>query len=191
MRLDSPPAGVGTSVADASLMTHKHRLASLAAAAGVSFFGIDASADMPLTLDVDYAQALDGEANKDGFGGGLRFGPRLDAKLLILAAELGFDVHSFPGDIGPTVYRGVVGSRFGIGWPIRPSLAAHIGVGHANWSTLSDVTHLTADLGLSLDLVVVPRFEAGVHGVYNVLFSDGSRSAFEFLTLGGHLTFAL
>lgn len=170
-------------------MPQNYRLAACAAAASVSLLVHPAFADMPLTADLDYVRPLDAPDDRHGFGGGLRFGPRLDSKLLLLAAELGLDVHGFPGDIGPVVYRGVVGTRLGLGWPLRPSIAGHIGVGHADWVTIQDVTHVTADLGLALDVVIVPQFEVGVHGVYNVLFNDTQAGPFEYLTLGAHLTF--
>jgi hypothetical protein len=169
-------------------MTVSHRLAALGALGSITFLGSPAFADLPLTGNLEYVRPLDDQSDENGFGGGLRFGPRLNAKLLILAAEVGLDVHGFPGPIGPNVYRGVVGPRLGIGWLIRPSVSAHVGVGHTDWSVLTDSTHLTADLGLALDVPIVPEFEAGVHGMYVAMFNDTSRGAFEYLTLGVHVT---
>lgn len=125
-------------------------------------------------------------------GGQLRFGPRLDLKLLTLDAELGLGAHKMGGELSPTVYRGVVGSRLGLALGIRPSIFAHIGVGHVDYASVTpDLTHLTADVGLALDFTLLPLIDLGAHAAYNTIAGDGTLSPFSFATVGGHITFVL
>jgi len=164
---------------------------AFAIAGAIGLCATPALADIPLSLDLDYVLPVDAGPVDDGFGGALRFGPRVDLKLLTLAGEASLGIHDFSGPEGPTVYRGVVGGRFGLGYLLRPSIFGHLGVGHADWSSTEDLTHLTLDIGASLDVTVVPAFEIGVHAAYNYLAGNGSVDDLGFMTLGGHLTFVL
>jgi hypothetical protein len=148
--------------------------------------------EIPVSLELDYARPVDSSGDQSGFGGAVRFGPQLDLKLMRLTAELGLGAHAFPGSLGPVIYRGVLGTRFGFGLLLRPSIYGHLGVGHADWFQTGDITHLTADVGLALDLTLVPHLvEVGAHGDYNVLFSDGSVPYFRYVALGAHVTFII
>lgn len=172
-------------------MLHSRLLSCLGLLASIGLWTSRAQASVPVSLDIDYALPVDAGPVGDGFGGALRFGPRLDLKLLNLGAEMSLGVHDFSGPLGPTLYRGVVGTRLGLGILVRPSVFAHIGVGHADWASTSDLTHLTLDAGAALDFTVVPAVEIGAHVAYNLLFGNGSVDSFGFLAIGGHLTVVL
>jgi hypothetical protein len=172
-------------------MLSSRYIASVGLLATLGLWTTGAHASVPVSLDLDYALPVDAGAVDDGFGGALRFGPRLDLKLLNLGAEVGLGIHDMSGPLGPTVYRGVIGARLGLAILVRPTVFAHIGVGHADWDTTSDLTHLTLDAGGALDFTVVPAVEVGAHLAYNLLFGNGSVDSFGFLTIGGHLTVIL
>lgn len=150
-----------------------------------------ARADVPVSLDLDYVLPVDEGPIGDGFGGALRFGPRMDLAILNLAAEASLGVHDMSGPAGPTVYRGTVGTRFGLGILLRPSVYGHLGVGHVDFDTSPDLTHLTLDVGAALDLAIVPSVELGAHAAYNFIFGNGSINDFGFMAIGGHLTIVL
>lgn len=150
-----------------------------------------AHATVPIAIDIDYALPVDAGPVSDGFGGQLRFGPALDLAILKLTAEAGLGVHDFSGPAGPTVYRGFIGTRFGLGFLLRPSIYGHAGVGHADWSTQDDLTHLTLDVGAALDLTLARSFELGAHAGYGLIFGNGSAPSFGFMMIGGHVAFVL
>jgi hypothetical protein len=157
----------------------------------VSLQAKSARADMPVSLDLDYVLPVDEGPIGDGFGGALRFGPRMDLAILNLAAEASLGVHDMSGPAGPTVYRGTIGSRFGLGVLLRPSIYGHVGVGHVDFDNSDDLTHLTLDVGAALDLALLPSVELGAHAAYNFIFGNGSINDFGFMAIGGHLTIVL
>lgn len=157
----------------------------------ISLSSRSARADVPLSLDLDYALPVEEGDVSDGFGGALRFGPRMDLAVLTLAAEASLGVHDMSGLAGPTVYRGTVGTRFGLGILLRPSVYGHVGAGHVDFDNSDDLTHLTLDVGAALDLAIVPSVELGAHAGYNFIFGNGSIDSFGFMVIGGHLTFVL
>lgn len=164
----------------------------LALFTALALFGLTTSparATVPVSLDIDYAAPVDSGPVSDGFGANLHFGPRLDLGLMQMTTELGFGVHGFSENT--MVYRGVIGPRLGFGALIRPAIYGHLGVGHVDWSTTSDLTHLTLDVGAALDFTVAPVLELGAHLGYNFIFGNGSVGSFGFLAIGGHITVIL
>jgi len=172
-------------------MFTKFRWAALALFLSAFLLTTPSRAQVPVALDIDYALPVDSGPYSEGFGGQLRFGPMMDLAILRLTTEIGLGIHDFSGPLGPTMFRGVIGTRLGLGVLIRPSVYGHLGVGHANFDTTPDLTHLTLDVGAALDFSIVPGFELGAHGAYNFLFGDGTVGSFGFLVLGGHMTFIL
>lgn len=164
---------------------------ALGAALGVLATHHVAHADVstPVSIDVDYAVPLDQQGIDSGAGGQLRFGPRLDLAILSLDAELGLGAHAFSGTDAPTAYRGVVGARLGLGFILRPSVFAHIGVGHMERSIAPDLTHATADVGVALDLTILPIIDLGAHAAYNTIVGNSTVDPFSYAVIGGHITF--
>jgi hypothetical protein len=137
-----------------------------------------------ITGDLDWAGTLSGREAELGGGGGLRVGPQLDLVVATLIIEAGGSYHSFSGadDIG--VARGLVGGEVRIGKVLEPGLFAHVGVGH-----LSGVGAYTApaiDVGLALDLTIVPLIDIGAHVAYDALLSSSTRSGFSWFIAGLH-----
>jgi hypothetical protein len=82
------------------------------------------------------------------------------------------------------VWRGLVGGEVRIGKILEPGVFAHVGVGH-----LSGVGAFTApafDVGLALDLTLIPLIDIGAHVAYNALLGDDERTGFSWLTAGLH-----
>lgn len=157
-----------------------------------------AAADTVVGIDVNFNNAIAGDDSDSDSGAGvdLFFGPRLDLTILTLTTELSAGYHDFGGDFDPTVYRGLVGGRLGLGAIIRPSVFAHLGVGHLRFDDLigdgrDGRTNLAADLGAALDFTLLPLVDLGIQGSYNIIAGDDDADAFEWLQAGIHVTFVL
>jgi hypothetical protein len=147
-------------------------------------------------VDVNFNNAIAGDDSDSGAGVDIFFGPRLDLAILTLTTELSGGYHDFGGAFDPTVYRGLVGGRLGLGAIIRPSIFAHLGVGHLRFDDLigdgrDGRTNLAGDLGAALDFTLLPLVDLGVQGSYNVVAGDDDNDAFEWLQAGVHVTFVL
>ena len=138
-----------------------------------------------LAFDVDYANRLD--TDDSGFGGAVRFGREYDVVLLSLTPEFMANLHQFSGPGEPLGFAGMAGGRATIGKIIEPGVFAHVGVGHATTEPDS-LTGLGFDLGLTVDLTLIPAVDLGVHGAYDsVGWGDDT---FDWYRLGAHLAFA-
>lgn len=137
-----------------------------------------------LAFDVDYANRLD--TDQGGFGGAVRFGREYDILLLSLTPEFMANLHQFSGPGEPFQFGGLAGGRATIGKIIEPGVFSHVGVGHV--SMPDSLTGLAFDIGLTLDLTVIPAVDLGVHGAYDsVGWGD---ETFDWYRLGAHLAFA-
>lgn len=144
-------------------------------------------ADMVLSLDGDYVVPIGEDDMDPGYGVGVRGGPRLDLKVLTLTPELVAEYRDLGGVSQPRIYQGMGGARLGVGAVIRPEVFAHIGVGHVTFDRVfDDRTSLAADVGLGLDLTILPFINVGAHGAYNVLAGSPT---LRWANLGGHVTF--
>lgn len=135
-------------------------------------------------FDLDWAAADD--AGESGVGGALRLGYELDLIILTLIPEIGGTYHSF-ADLDTKVYRGIAGARLRFLKVVEPGVYAHLGVGHLTVDrTLGPSwTAATSDFGVSLDFTLLPIFEFGVHGGYNVQFEgDEETDGFDWWTAG-------
>jgi opacity protein-like surface antigen len=167
-----------------------------AAAATVIAWPQTAAAETVVGVDLNFNDSMVGEDAGSGAGVDVYFGPRLDLAILTLTTELSAGYHDFAGELDPTVYRGLAGGRLGVGVIVRPSVFAHIGVGHLRFDDpLGDGrdgrTNLAGDLGAALDFTLLPLVDLGVQGSYNVVAGDDDDDAFEWLQAGVHITFVL
>ncbi|HTV24052.1 MAG TPA: hypothetical protein VMG12_35415, partial [Polyangiaceae bacterium] len=146
-------------------------------------------------VDLNFNDSMVGDEAGSGAGVDVYFGPRLNLAILTLTTELSGGFHDFAGDLDPTVYRGMAGGRLGVGVIIRPSVFAHIGVGHLRFDDpfgdRDSRTNLAGDLGAALDFTILPLVDLGIQGSYNVIAGDDSNDAFEWLQAGAHITFVL
>ena len=131
-----------------------------------------------------------------GAGVDVFFGPRMDLGLVALTTELDGGFHDFGGAAEPTAYRGMAGGRLAIGAVIRPSVFAHIGVGHLRWNELpgiSDVrdsrTNLATNLGAALDFTLLPLVDLGLQLSYNSIAGGADTPAFDWAEAGVHVIF--
>jgi len=155
-----------------------------------------AAAANTLGVDLSYNDAVNESATNGGAGVDVYFGPRMDLGLVALTTELDAGFHDFGGGLEPTVYRGMAGGRLALGAVIRPSVFAHIGVGHLRWNDFpgSDVrdsrTNFATDLGAALDFTVMPLVDLGVQLSYNVVAAGGANEpAFNWMQAGAHVIF--
>lgn len=160
-------------------------------------YGLPAQADEPgglrIGVDVEYVVPIDEEI-EGGPGGGARVGYELDAMLLSLTPELGGSYHSLSGDLEPSVYRGVVGLRLSFLKVLEPGIYGHVGLAHTNFDlgrlerSWTDVTY---DLGVTLDVTLLPLFEFGGHVGYAYMAPEESDlEGIDWVTLGVHGTLA-
>lgn len=176
-------------------LRHAATLASLAAlTAGISLWSRPAAAESTLGVDLSFNDAND-LADTNGPGVDVYFGPRMNLTLLVLTTEISLGFHDFGGEMDPTVYRAMAGGRLGVGAVIRPSVFAHIGVGHLRYDDpfaddgRSGRTNVGADLGAALDFTVIPAVDLGLQLSYNVVAGNNDDPAFDWMQAGAHLVF--
>lgn len=181
-----------------STISARPPLCLVAAAAAVTLVAWPqtASADTVVGVDLNFNDSLAGEDSGNGAGVDLYFGPRLDLAILTLTTELSGGFHDFAGELDSTVYRLMAGGRLGVGVIIRPSVFAHIGVGHLRFDEpfgdgRDGRTNLAGDVGAALDFTVLPLVDIGVQGSYNTIAGNDDTEAFEWLQAGVHVTFVL
>jgi hypothetical protein len=165
-------------------------------AAGIVAWPRSAAAETVVGVDLNFNDAMAGDDANSGAGVDLYFGPRLDLAILTLTTELSGGFHDFGGPLEPTLYRGMAGGRLGIGVVVRPSIFAHVGVGHLRFDDPLDDqrdgrTNLAGDLGAALDFTLLPLVDLGVQASYNAIAGDDDNDAFEWLQAGVHITFVL
>jgi len=175
---------------------------ALVAAGGALLAGIcwsgSAAAANTVGIDLSFNDSMrDSRYGSDtGAGVDIFFGPRMDLGLVALTTELDGGFHDFGGAADPTVYRGMAGGRLAIGAIIRPSVFAHIGVGHLRWNDfpgVSDVrdsrTNLATNIGAALDFTLLPLVDLGVQLSYNSVAGGSDTPAFDWAEAGAHVIF--
>jgi hypothetical protein len=148
-----------------------------------------ARADTAIAADLEVDVPLDVDDVQTAPAFGIRLGQQLHLPLITLTPELGFHYAGYSD--GPTLYRGLVGARVGIGEILRFGVMAHIGFGHIAWDIATvEVSHtgLTLDGGLFLDLTVLPLIDIGVHMQYARISGDEEKGLepFQWLAFGVH-----
>jgi hypothetical protein len=138
-----------------------------------------------IALDLDWAKALDGDAN--GGGGAIRLGYELDLVVLTLIPEIGGSYHSF-SDADTKLYRGFVGGRLRFAKVLEPGIYAHLGIGRADVDRplRPSWTAGTSDFGLLLDFTLLPVIEFGAHAGYAVQFGTDDADSFDWWNAGLH-----
>jgi hypothetical protein len=184
------------SLAFSTILSPRSGMAAAAAAAALIAWPQTAAAETVVGVGLNFNDSLVGDDAGNGAGVDLFFGPRLDLAILTLTTELSAGYHDFAGELDPTVYRAMAGGRLGIGVIIRPSVFAHIGVGHLRFDQfLGDGrdgrTNLAGDVGAALDFTVLPLVDIGIQGSYNTIAGTDDDDAFEWLQAGAHVTFVL
>jgi hypothetical protein len=155
-----------------------------------------AAAETVVGVDLNFNDAIADDDASSGAGVDLYFGPRLNLTILTLTTELSGGYHDFGGPLDPNVYRLMAGGRLGVGVIIRPSVFAHLGVGHLRFDVpLGDGrdgrTNLAGDLGAALDFTILPLVDLGIQASYNVVAGNDSYDPFKWLQAGAHITFVL
>lgn len=149
-------------------------------------------ASVPFSVDANYAKPLLVDNATYGFGGQLRFGPRLDLKILTLDSEIvagGVGFYDANGDPAAQSFHGLLGPRLGILWGLRPSVYSHLGIGHTNFEMANSQTSLAGDLGLALDITFLPVIDIGGQAAWNFVAGDTQSPQTQYLTAGVHITF--
>jgi hypothetical protein len=150
-----------------------------------------ASAQGQFSIDVE-GNYPENEALDDGLGVGARFGHEWDLVLLSLTPEVGVNYHTFGGTPDADAFAVLAGGRLGIGFIIEPSAFVHAGIGHYSYDIDgADVseTNIAYEMGLALDFTMLPVIDFGVHGAVAGIAGDDELDSFDWLALGGHVTF--
>ncbi|HKU44486.1 MAG TPA: hypothetical protein VJR89_40275 [Polyangiales bacterium] len=137
-----------------------------------------------LAVDFDYADTISSTIVDQGGGGGLRIGHELDAFLVTLVPELELNYHSFDnGDA--TTFAGLIGGRLRFLKILEPGIFAHAGAGHIG----GDESHtgFAMNLGLTLDLTILPLIDLGLHAAWNRIFSGETHPGLSWSTFGAHV----
>jgi hypothetical protein len=128
-----------------------------------------------------------GAVDSDGWGAGLRFGREYHVAVLTLTPELDVAYHRF-GESTDAI-RVLGGGRVGVDFGIEPSAFAHAGLGHYSARPGSQ-TSLGYDVGLALDLTILPVVSFGPHVMLAGVAGDGSTETLSWVEVGGHVSFS-
>ena len=129
-----------------------------------------ARADIAVAADLEVLVETANDRLDSGGGGAVRLGWQLHLPLITLTPEIGFGWSKF-GD-GPSVYRGILGARVGVGEIIRFSVFGHLGYAEADYQTdlVEDSdSGVLYDVGLAFDITLIPLLDVGIHMAYNHL----------------------
>ncbi|WP_373047836.1 hypothetical protein [Vulgatibacter sp.] len=164
-----------------------------------------ALAQLQVGFDVDAIFPDDEPLDEEtGYGFAGRVGlvvpgtPVLD---LVPEIQVGYLDFGTPGIDGSsfdlTMVRATAGLRAGIGTVLRPTAFGHVGWGQTSLSAngddidffedrsgIGEESGFTWDLGLALDLAILPLVTVGVHGAYNGL--DLDEESLNWWTAGAH-----
>ena len=139
-----------------------------------------------LAFDLNYADGLESELGS-GFGGAVRFGREYDVLLLSLTPELMATLHTFSKP-DALQFAGMAGGRATLGKVIEPGVFAHVGAGHVDPARTDSLTGFAFDVGLTLDLTVIPAVDLGVHGAYDSV--SWENATLDWYTVGAHIALA-
>lgn len=149
-----------------------------------------ASSGTAIGVDLDYTNGISEHRVDSGTGFNVRLGYKLDLLVLQVTPEIGGAYHTFSGDASAKLSQGIVGGRLQFGKILEPGLYAHLGYGHLSFkdALLQDAGHsgATADVGVTLDLTLLPIVDLGIHAGYNGMLKSGDYDAFNTYVLGVH-----
>jgi hypothetical protein len=169
--------------------------AAMLTAAATLFYSPTSAADTIIGVQGNINTLV--EPSREGTGAGIDvlLGKRLDLTLVTFGTELSLGLHSLPGADKATAYRALAGVNLGIGSILRPSIFAHIGVGHIAVADDSipdqSRTGLAGDAGVALDFTLLPLLDIGVQGSYNAISKTSDTDPFRWLQAGVHATLVL
>ena len=185
-----------------------HYLSTLAGcllAGGVLFSSADASAHyddddyerrsrgrLMIGLDLDYSSAIKSPEIKYGGGFGIRVGTQRRIPFVTLIPELSFDYHSYDSENPDraAIWTGKIGGRIRFLRILEPGIFAHVGFGHVGGYDVIDHTGVAADMGVSLDLTILPLIDIGLHGSWNRVFG-GYDTGTSYASAGAHVALVL
>jgi hypothetical protein len=128
-----------------------------------------------------------GVVDTDGWGAGLRFGREYRITLLTLTPELDVAYHRF-GE-STDAFRVLGGGRIGVDFGLEPSAFAHAGIGHYSARPGSQ-TSLGYDVGLALDLTILPVVSFGPHVMMAGVVGNEPTDPLTWVEVGGHVSFS-
>ncbi len=126
--------------------------------------GMAVGADAKLGILTDKSEDSTGL----GFGFDLKLGYNADVLFLVVQPEAMFSMMHFDGDDDPhnsgNIVRGMIGGLVGIDLGLMPFIYAHMGFGRFNRDEPIDASEsgFTYDVGLGLDLTILPILNLGV-----------------------------
>lgn len=150
-----------------------------------------AAAKTKVAIDAE-ASETDTPSDHGGYGFGLRIGHAWDLALLKLTPEFAASFHRFSGAPSASAESFLAGGRIGLSFVLEPSVFAHAGLGHYSYDVGTSErsnTSLGYDVGLALDLTVLPVIDIGVHAAAAGVAGSASADPFSWLSLGGHVSF--
>ena len=148
----------------------------------------EAFADNAASVAISLNRPTDDRDPELGFGGvDVTVGPRMNLLLIDLSTEVSAGIHGFHGVMDASAYRLMAGGRLGIGAIIRPSIFAHVGVGHLRYldaTVDASRTNLAGDLGVALEFTALPVLDFGIHGSYNGIAAGSDEEPFRWFQAG-------
>jgi hypothetical protein len=172
------------------LFSGPHHVARRGVAAGAAALLLAAAparaAETKAAVDVG-AAFPSGVVDTDGWGAGLRFGREYRVTLLTLTPELDVAYHRF-GESTDAI-RVLGGGRVGVDFGLEPSAFAHAGVGHYS-ARSSSQTSLGYDVGLALDLTILPVVSFGPHVMVAGVVGNEPTPQLSWVEVGGHVSFS-
>ena len=146
------------------------------------------AADTVVAGDLAWAKPMNTNGVDPGWGFDVRLGQRLNGELVVVTGEFAAGYYNLGGDLDPTVYRGMVGARLGIGAILRPYAFGHLGVGRATLTAPAnsqlDRTAFAYDLGLGIDFTLLPLVTLGAYGGYNYVGPKNQADPLKWSTWG-------
>jgi hypothetical protein len=145
-----------------------------------------------LALDGDFSSALKSPVIQEGGGGAFRIGTQRRVFLVTLIPELTLDHHRFGARDAndASITTGKIGGRIRFLRILEPGFFAHVGIGHVGGDELYAHTGVAFDVGVTLDLTILPLIDLGLHAAWNRVFG-GYDSGVAYATAGAHVALVL
>jgi hypothetical protein len=178
-------------------MMHRYLRLGLApalAAAGVALLASPEARANGVTLhaEQDFAFLTNGGSNV-GFGFSGRMGYRFELGPIWLAPELGGGYISFRDIGGYSLHPARIfgGGRLGLRGFVQPQIYGHAGYGWLGGLGDINLNGAMFEVGVALDLRVLPILGIGIHGGYtsneNINGDAVGRDAFNWVNVGAHV----
>jgi len=162
-----------------------------------------ACANATFGADVGFNTPISVRNVGSGFGVGVRLGTDLTTQAVVINPEIAFNYAQYSRYEPPTLYRGLVGVRIGVGDTLRLGVIGHFGFCYVDWSRaysrdqsnpidLSQTTG-TYDFGGFIELHAAPEVAIGLFALYSglVATAPGQEDPLRWAQIGAHLTLYL